>query len=802
MTRHPALHTFLALRLFAAAAVLLLLASCHADRTAFVISEVIPTNKTGLLASDGEPHDWIEIHNTSSHSANLKGFILVKDSSDVTWTFPDTTLQANARIIVFATKKQLKSDLSCGFKLSGKDGAVRLLNKRRVEVSCADYKGIDPDQALKLTKKGKYKKTFESTPLFPNDDEGRAEAVSFIEKQRRGPLRIWEYMSKSESPWVEVKNISQAPVSLAGYVITSDKKDQTATSADSTSKASPAQLPLPDRQLAPGDIILIKDADRLLKDEIAVLRHNGKFADGACAHDTYYGISIGRRKDKSGLFYFATPTPGTENTAPAFAEIAKAPKFATQPGVYKDSTLDVTLEAKGNAVIHYTLDGTQPTASSPCYSKPIHIKATTTVRAISIDSTRLTSPVATGTYLLGIHHTLPVFNITVNPADLFSESSGIYAEGPNAAPVFPHYGANYWKHWEKPAHIEFFDGHDGFSHDCGIRIFGAFSRFRPKKSFTIRFRERYGKKNIRYDLYADGHHDKYKAFVLRSGSQDDQGVMARDEFFTSLFAQQSPTLHVQRYRPAVLYINGEYWGLYYIREKVDEHFVANHLGVKPSTASLIEGIGTAKCGTIADYTTVKNYVTTHNLREDKAYDYVASKIDIQSLIDYKIGEFYSGNQDVGNIRYFRSTDPDCNQKWHWLYYDLDWGFYYSTSLHYYISAGATRASGLPIAPFNIILDRILQNPRGRALFLQRWAHHMAHTIEPQHALKVFDHIIAAIQPEMERNCQRWPQMSYKKWQKNVEDFREKIKARPAALHQDVLRELNVTQKEKQQYFKK
>lgn len=762
-----------------------LLTACHQEPADIVISEIMPANKTGLLASDGEPRDWIEILNNSAAPAPLKGYILAKDSADAFWTFPDTTLQPQARLIVFATKKKLKGCLCCGFKLRREHGAVSLLSPQREEICRVDYDDMNPDQALALGDKGKYKKTYQPSPLHPNDDAGYAAAAALLDSQRTDPLRIWEYLSKDETPWVEIKNVSPAPVTLDSYTL--------ATNDTLT-------LPLPaDKTLAPGDFLLVKDTRKVLDDEIAILRHGTQFADGVCAHPTYAGVSIGRTAAKPGFFFFGQPTPAAENTTAAYAEIAKAPEFTTAPGPYKEPTLNVTLKGKGD--IHYTLDGSRPTAASPLYSKPIALTATAIVRAVCIKKDKLISPVATATYILGVSHTIPVVSVTLNPDDLFSNATGIYAEGPNAEAEEPHLGANYWQDWEKNAHVELFDGDKGFSYDCGIRIFGSYSRSRPKKSFTIRFRERYGKKNIHYDLFADGHKEKYKSFVLRSGSQDDIGVMARDEFFTALMARQSPSLHVQRYRPVALYLNGEYWGLYYIREKVNDQFVARHLGVKSSSVSLIEGVSLVKSGSIDDYTQVKNYAATHDLRDDKAYDYVASKINIQSLIDYKIAEYYSGNQDVANIRFFRTTDTGADTRWHWIYYDLDWGFYYTTPLHYYISASATRESGLPIEPFNVIIDRILQNPRGRELFLQRWAHHRSVTFSQENALTLFDGIIAAIRPEMERNCKRWPQMSYTSWEKNVAQFREKIKSRPDELHPDVIRELNVTPEEQKKYFK-
>ena len=98
---------------------------------------------------------------------------------------------------------------------------------------------------------------------------------------------------------------------------------------------------------------------------------------------------------------------------------------------------------------------------------------------------------------MGREHDIPVVNITVNKNDLYNPSTGIYVEGPGYEEEWPHMGSNYWQPWTKEAHVEFFDnkeGKEGFSVDCGLKIFGGFSRAEAKKSFRLKFRGKYGAK--------------------------------------------------------------------------------------------------------------------------------------------------------------------------------------------------------------------------------------------------------------------------------------------------------------------
>ncbi|MCQ2288738.1 MAG: CotH kinase family protein [Muribaculaceae bacterium] len=760
-----------------------------------VINEVMASNKTGLLAADGKQHDWIEIHNNTAHSIGLKGYKLEKDSGKVSWEFPDVKIEADGYLLVYATKDNLKDQLHCDFKLSAKGDSVQLVSPYGSVLSTAVYNKLKDDQSLKRTDGGNYKKTYKVTPGMKNDDDEYELYLGMLEKQVSGPLRIWEYMSKNHDllkvegkpyHWVEIKNVSNQPVDLASYSLTNDMDE-------------PAKLALPAQRLAPGQVTVVVDKEKKLKGQSVVLTDGKKFLDGVCGGETYCGVSIGRKQGGNRFLFFGTPTPGAENTSTGYEKINKKPEFETKPGIYKEKEIYVSIDTHGKTV-HYTLDGSLPTTASPVYKDSIKLTATTVIKAITTDSARLVSPMATATYLINEKHTLPVVSVTMDEKDLYDENTGIYAMGHGAAAEKPYRGANFWMPWEKRAHVEFFDGKEGFSHDCGIKIFGAYSRARPKKSFQIKFRDRYDNASLDYDLYDRGKTDHVKSFVLRSGSQDDKGVMVRDEFFTTLMAEHSPTLHVQAHRAVVMYLNGKFFGVYYIREKINEEFVANHLNVPDKSVTLLVATGAVEYGSNEEYRKLEQYASSHDMRDPEAYKYMASQIDFNSLIDYKIGEYYSGNCDVGNIRYFKSSDPSCNNKWHWLFYDLDWAFYYYTPPHFYLSENATRASG-PIKPYNLFVGKLLHNPQFRQLFFERWAYHYKNTISPDNALKVFDRMINRIKPEMQRNCEQWPQMTYKHWEDNIEKFRAKIKERPAKLQEELIREMNVTEAERQKYFK-
>lgn len=777
---------------------ILIFASCTAETGSdarFVISELQASNRTGLMAEDGELYDWIEVRNASAQPASLRGYSLSKDSMHKSWTFPDTLLQPGQCVVVFATKADLPTQLHCDFKLSADGDTLQLHSPSGRLVTELPYEQLKADQVLMLNEDSVYETSFRPSPGRENDAQGYQEYLQELEAQRTSPLRIWEYarhpkvvnVAGKARSWVEVKNVSRDTVRLSHYVLAEKVGGE-------------PQLSLPERRLAPGELFVMVDTNAVLGTKTMVLLRDGRFADGVNARKAYAGVSVGRQQGKAGFLFMGSATPGAENEVEAYEKVTPAPKFSRKPGAYAAKNLYIKIRHDQDSGVHYTLDGTLPTTDSPLFRDSLLVDTNMTIRMLAIAPGELPSEVVTGTFIVGVRHSLPVVSLTVDKSALFDPLSGICSLGPNAAVEFPNFGANFWKPWERPAHVEFCDSADGFSYDCGIKVFGGFSRARPKKSFQIKFRARYGQGKLHYDLYQTGQKEAYNSFVLRSGSQDDIGVMVRDEFFTSLMAAECPTLLVQAYRPVVLYINGEYWGIYFIREKINKEFVGNHLGTDPDRTQLLMQQHLALEGSSRDYISMVNYAIQHDMRDSVHFAYMSNRVDFESLIDFKLGEFYCSNTDAGNIRYCRSTDPVSDGKWRWIFYDLDASFFSFEKLSFYIRGTSLEAPLSSVSAYNVLINRLLDNPQFRELFLQRWAYHRKHTFEPEHAQQVFDQLISVIEPEMPLNCKRWPNMSLASWRNHVSHFRQQLHTRLPKLHEELLRELQVTEEERHRFF--
>lgn len=765
-----------------------------------VINELMVSNRTGLVKDDTRPADWIEIRNNGKDSVNLEGYRLsVSKDKTKEWVFPSVGIGAGKCLVVFAEKHKDSApgkSLQADFNLPKSGAVVKLLAPNDTILSEVKYSQMEPDQSLARQSDGTYRSTFWQSPGFDNNRQGNELAVRKIDSLRQSPVLIWELMSRAGHTyehWVELKNVSDKPVDLSSYRLSKKMgKDE--------------GWALPAKSLEPGGIISFQLAGgkrgkngsqmapfKLGDKETVVLTKDGRFMDGMCARLTPYGGSVGRLKDARGLFYFSKPTRNAENTSEGFRYIAENPEWNHKPGIYKDKE-EITLKPKNSGrKIHYTLDGSEPTMSSPVLKDSILITKPTVVRSFAEgDSVTMRSNIATATYLPGVDHDVPVINISVNNGDLYDHNRGIYADGPGRGDEFPYPGANFWKNWTKKAHVEMFDGGEGVSSDCGLKIFGGYSRAEAKKSFRIKFRGEFGNANVNYDFFGTGQPLEMEDLVLRSGSQDYRRYMIKDEFFTSLAQSGSPTLLTQMYRPVALYINAQYFGLYYLREKIDKNFVARKLDLPNDSIDVF-------LSGPSPYMALVNRISGMDMRKSENFELARQNFDLQGLIDYKIGNIFAGKTDVGNIRYARSRHKDSDRKWRFVFYDIDASWSpNSPSAAFFLSTSAN--INPEKARHNVLINRLLQNNEFRKMFLERLSYHLANTYSAKNTTAYFDKFIAGIRNEMKHNCKRWTGLSYEKWENNIKSFRARLEDRPQIILNDLRRYLAVTDEENKKYF--
>ena len=348
-------------------------------------------------------------------------------------------------------------------------------------------------------------------------------------------------------------------------------------------------------------------------------------------------VSRGRQPDgEVSWVYFGEPTPGTANVTSGYSGVLEKPHINPQGGPFSSpSTIMITTDAPG-AEVRYTLDGSFPVGASLLYTGPLFINDNKVLRAIATKEGWLNSRPSTHSYLFDYSGDLPVISLSTNPGHFWDNDSGIYVMGSNATDPPWYYGANFWEDWERPIHIEMFEpnGDLCFSIDAGVKIYGNFSRTLPQKSLAIFARSAYGYTSINYQIFPDKNIENFEAIVLRNSGNDYNNTHFRDGLVSVLSDRAGVT--AQAYRPAVVYLNGAYWGIQNIREKINEHFIASHFNINPDNIDMLEKDNQVIHGDETHYNDLINFIETNDMSTSDNYGVVTSAMNVNNFIRYNI----------------------------------------------------------------------------------------------------------------------------------------------------------------------
>ncbi|MCA9185726.1 MAG: lamin tail domain-containing protein [Planctomycetales bacterium] len=422
--------------------------------------------------------------------------------------------------------------------------------------------------------------------------------------------------------------------------------------------------------------------------------------------------------------YYSQPTPGAANTASPLG-VTAAPRLSVERGFFSEPfSVSINTETSG-AQIRYTLDGDPPTATSgSVYSGPIAISHTNTLRVAAFRPGYVSSPVATHTYLfledvlqqsasygkdgLGLSafagwshlgaggdwevdpdivnstniddrltasdlRSIPTLSVVLPWEDMFGGGGqGIYIQGENV---------------ERAVSVEQIlpDGSTGFQIDAALEIFGGTSTDRwkvDKLSMKLKFKESTGPTKLVSDIFGPDATDTFDTLVLDatmnfswlhpSFSQTDFAKYIQDHDAADL--QNAMGGYAPHARYDHLYINGLYWGMYYVHERPDESFAAAYLGgdkddydvIKHRTSDVVNG-------TSQNYNQLLSLARA-NLSVTANYEALAAKLDIDDFIDYMLMNFYIGNTDWAHQNWYATYNRvDPNGRWRYHSWDTEKG---------------------------------------------------------------------------------------------------------------------------------
>lgn len=480
------------------------------------------------------------------------------------------------------------------------------------------------------------------------------------------------------------------------------------------------------------------------------------------------------------------PTPAyTNNFSVCYDGFEPDPVLSLTPGFYSGPQTISMSSTSPTAVIHYTLDGSFVRESSPVYSTPLTIDTTSVISAKCFSSsTKLPSHIIKNTYFLDQpDYSLPVISISADPGSFFDTDTGIYVFGPpDYSTDYPYYGANFWEPWERLAHISYFDaeGVQQFAKRMDIEIHGGWSRAMDQRSFRLDFKSELDGA-VDYQLFPDDKPDvtHFNNFNLRNSGQHVDATRLQDAFI----ARSMSTTHLdyEAYHPCVVYVNGNYWGLYEIREKADEHYVESNYGIDANTIDMRNGWNTL-AGSDTGFTNLYNWVMTNDPFSDTFYDELSKQLNIENYTDYYIAEIYYQNVDFGgyywginNIKLWQENT--AAGKWNHLMYDMDGALGWFGESVYTNYIDFTRSPASP--SYNSqMFDRILYNTQFRNYFINRSAD-LINTIFQMDKLEAIEEPMEdEIEPEMDRQIDRWGlPYTYGYWQSTLNDMMDYAESR-------------------------
>ena len=748
------------------------------DTPAVRISEMMYKNHATLQDADGEFSDWFELENTTSRVVRLKGWS-VSDGKTV-WDFPaDATIPRGGVRVVFASRKDttVSGELHTSFAI-GEGETLYLIAPGG---TIADRAACDPelpaDHVLRRENGGELTESVWATPGYPNTAAGYA---AFCESRKtESPLVIYEaavyndtFALKGEYyDWVEIKNVSKESVKLSDYCLSDDRRELEKWS-------------LPNRTLAKGQSILIYctgeenpttgnglRANFALNasSETLYLTKKGESlaADYVWLHDIPYGYSMGRTDGENGFFYLRRQTPNMPNKTDAYRYISEAPAANREPGVYEAGrTVRVKLAAAGD--IYYTTDGSAPTEESTPYTGAITVDKTTVLRAVAVEEGGAPSRALTLSFFIGEEHTLPVLSLVTDSPRRFSE---IY-EGSV-------------KDRECAGNLSFYAPEGSFSIGCGVEMKGHTSLFAPKKSLGVSFRGCYGAETLAYDIFGEGPAE-FSELSIRAG-QDYSSTVFRNELMQELCAELDTTV-TQRSRYCVLYINGEYWGIYCLKDDITRQYYANLTGTAKEDVTMLSSPVPQSA---AVYTEALGLWKDTSLTREEAYERFCAAVDMDGFIDWVLLEGYCANVDIkSNLRYLRTGDGP----WQIVFYDLDWAFQTRNNCFFNLIGPEQTAQIAPTIRWLFGIDDF------RERLLTRYADLTETTLSDGNVTEMIDEYRALLAPEMARERARWSGTAGA-WEESVDALRANI-ADGYAAHtvRNLCSILGVGEEERMEYF--
>ncbi|MEY3051209.1 MAG: hypothetical protein RLY31_994 [Bacteroidota bacterium] len=580
--------------------------------------------------------------------------------------------------------------------------------------------------------------------------------------------------------WIELYNVGTETVDLSGYFLSDQVTNTDKWPFPAGVSIDPGEYLLvfaSDRdELSPGgavhagfkitqtkqEYIALFDPQQVLLDAFQIVQPN------QANHST------GRVEDAAPEWgVFAVPTPGGPN---ADASIGYAPlPSASHAAGFHPGPIQLSVTVPEGTTVRYTLDGSEPAANSPAYSNPITLSQTTVLKTKAFPSNPALLPSFTdgNTFLIGVNHSIPVVSIAGNGVAALldgtqNEPTGSFEIFRNGTRIDAAYG-EFNKH-----------GNDSWAY--------------PQRGVDYITRDQLGyASSISDQLFPTKDRDNFQRLILKAAANDNYnfsngGAHIRDAYVHTLSQRAGLELDERTYEPCVLYVNGNYWGVYEIREKVDDPDYTRHYydqGEKWIDYIKTWGGTWEEYGSRADWDALHDFILTEDMTLDANYDYVQEQLNVLSLIDYMIINTHVVCKDWlnWNTAWWRGRKPEGGaRQWRYTLWDMDASFGHYTN---YTGIPNDSPTALPCFAENLssdfeghgdLVSALLANETFHSLYVNRYADLNNSYLGCDYMVTLLDSMVANISPEMQGQFDKWGG-SMASWLSNVQQLRNFILAR-------------------------
>ncbi|MBQ4639754.1 MAG: CotH kinase family protein [Clostridia bacterium] len=609
------------------------------------------------------------------------------------------------------------------------------------------------------------------------------------------------YTNGEAYDWVEIYNPGKTKADLSGCFLSDSEKDllKWAFPEGTSLKGGEYLLVyLTGEEMSPGknktfyaNFKISAEGDQLYLTDAA-----GEELLASLEFGQQYGnVSWGMANGSGDMGFFAVATPGKKNEKQVYPSRAAQPEIITPGGFYGE---EITVQARAvdGATLRYTLDGDTPTEKSKVFpEKGLSFKKTGVLRIAAFAENAVPSQPVTATYFIGEERPVPVVSLVTDEKYLFDKKTGALVKGNN--PDYP----NYEKEWEYPANIEFY----GLEGECEINQMGTFTaaghsaRQNAQKSIAIYARKAYGEDRFYFNPFPNRDYDSYKSLLLRGANSDAFSTRMRDVVISSL---AKPLDIIYQDALAIeVYINGEYWGHYNLREKINKHFIAQWEGVTEETdidkIDILARTGRdefVQNGDNKDWLALCDFCKTEDLNVPENLQYVEERLDIDSLFTHAAFEIIIGNDDFTNVRVYRVPGG----KWKYLLFDVEAGFLSNDKapMNYYLKDVDDKIQGFRHEP----MAALLNVPEMKARFLTRFAEILETSFRWPYVEAAFAPWEETLEILLPRHLKRWPHFTLKEWRQNVDAVKYYGRIRPTKIVSLLQKHMKLTDAEVEQYF--